>query len=325
MKYNNKIPACFYHPITVMFIDDNNNFLSTLEMGLSSVNTLQMFTDLDKASEAIALNNQAFSQNLIKIIDKDEVTEASGHLVNIAINDIHRLIYDSSRFKDIGVVVVDYKMPQKNGVDFCASIDSPHIQKVLLTAQADQKVAINAFNAGCINQFMLKRSEDLNTLLMHAIEELKIQYFKRRSSVIFESLPIDTQDLLSSPVYQQIFESIQSDSDSVEYYMIDESGSFLFLDRRGEPTWFVVKKNRDIQAQYQLAEGLGVPDAILNLLRGYKNLIFMLSIEDERQPPEAWGDYVYPAQALGESHCYAIISNRTQNKLNWNDVCSYQV
>ena len=324
MNHNNKIPACFYHPIAVMFVDDNHNFLSTLDAQLKGLNTLQMYTDLDKASQAIALNQQALSHNLIKIVDKNEVSEAAGHLVNIAINDIHQLIYNPKRFKDIGVVVVDYKMPQKNGVDFCASIDNPYIQKVLLTAQADQQVAIKAFNAGYINQFMPKRTEDLDSLLIQAIEELKIQYFKRRSSVIFESLPIETQDLLNSSAYQRIFQSIQSDSNSVEYYMIDETGSFLFLDQRGEPTWFVVRKYRHIQEQYQLAEGLGVPEATLNLLRGHDNLLFMLSIEDERQPPERWGDYIHPAQALSENHCYAVITNRTKNKLQWNKVCCYQ-
>ena len=160
--------------------------------------------------------------------------------------------------------------------------------------------------------------------LEKAIEELKIQYFKRRSSVIFQSLPIESQNLLSSPAYQQVFESIQANSNSVEYYLIDESGSFLFLDQCGEPTWFVVRKYHDIQAQYQLAEGLGVPEAILNLLRGHDNLLFMLSIEDERQPPERWGDYIHPAEALSENHCYAVITNRTKNKLQWNKVCCYQ-
>ena len=86
----------------------------------------------------------------------------------------------------------------------------------MLTAEADQSTAINAFNEGLINKFFLKKDEDLYQKLTDAIEQLKKSYFHQLSQVVLENLGKDFKGLLSNTQFQELFCKVQKDSHSVE-------------------------------------------------------------------------------------------------------------
>jgi 1,4-dihydroxy-2-naphthoyl-CoA synthase len=49
-------------------------------------------------------------------------------------------------------------IPGMDGFRFCFARKDKNIQKILLTGAADEEIAIDAFNTGCINRFLRKRS-----------------------------------------------------------------------------------------------------------------------------------------------------------------------
>lgn len=79
---------------------------------------------------------------------------------------------------EFGVIVSDFKMPEMNGIEFlieCRKI-SPDSVRIMLTGQADMKLAVNAVNQGNIYQFLTKPipPEPLESVLKSALEHYRL-------------------------------------------------------------------------------------------------------------------------------------------------------
>lgn len=188
MIAHNTKPTCLYHPTTVLFLDDNKAFLNALELELSAQNKMLTFTDPNLAMQAIQSCNEDINQAFFRTVDQGDANSATDYTVSLELNGMFNLIYDKSRFDNIGVIVVDYDMPDINGYEFCRRISDKNIFKIMLTAEADKDTAINAFNNGAIDKFLLKTSENLYQELTDAITELKNRYFRESSRTIMEGI-----------------------------------------------------------------------------------------------------------------------------------------
>ncbi|HEV8323267.1 MAG TPA: response regulator [Myxococcota bacterium] len=64
------------------------------------------------------------------------------------------------------VIVSDYRMPRMDGVEFLAQVRQrwPHVQRVLLTGQADVKAVEQAVNEAAVDRFMSKPWEEMALL-----------------------------------------------------------------------------------------------------------------------------------------------------------------
>ena len=94
------------------------------------------------------------------------------------------LIYDKKRFDHVAILVVDYEMPDINGIEFCQKLKERKIFRIMLTAEADKDTAIKAFNNGLIDKFILKTNEELYLEITFAVQELTQRYFKEISGSI---------------------------------------------------------------------------------------------------------------------------------------------
>ena len=70
------------------------------------------------------------------------------------------------------VCVVDFSMPQKDGLQVLAELTEWQGSRVLLTGQADEQVAVNAFNRGLIEQFIAKQMPDMSRHLVNVMHRL---------------------------------------------------------------------------------------------------------------------------------------------------------
>jgi two-component system, response regulator PhcR len=63
-----------------------------------------------------------------------------------------------TRAREIAVVMTDYRMPGRNGVELLKAIRStyPHISRLLISAYADKAVAMDAINQGQVEQILEK-------------------------------------------------------------------------------------------------------------------------------------------------------------------------
>ncbi len=317
-------PTCFYHPIKVLFLDDNRNFLDSLELELSSNLDMLTCTDYKEAMKVIDKSSEDINKVTIKILDHIDVDTTTDHLIDIEISNIHKTIYDKSRFNYIAIVVIDYKMPTINGIEFCRLIRNKRIMKVILTARADRAIAIKAFNDGIIDKFLLKHNENLHKELLQAIVDLQYRYFANLSQTIIAGLGVKLESLLRSNIYLNLFNRTKERANAVEYYLIDRSGSFLFLDKNARPTWLIIRNKIDLDQQMKLVEGLDAPDSILSPLKKREKLLFLLSKHEYCKPIRKWGDFLFNVKQLDTNYYFSIIQDKTKNSVKWDKIKAYQ-
>ena len=110
--------TCFYHPIKIIFVDDNRAFLDVLELEFDSHWTMQMFTSPHEALATLNKSNEMVNNATFKLINDVDADTTLDPVISFATNKLLNIIYDRSRFDQVPVLVVDYEMPDMNGVEF---------------------------------------------------------------------------------------------------------------------------------------------------------------------------------------------------------------
>lgn len=316
----NKI--CFYYPIKVIFLDDNKEFLDALVLGLD--NKINMYTDTNPLNVIKMIDNQKeFSIQEVTNLPKNLNLDLAGDcLIGFDISKLTNILYDPTRFDNIALIVIDHEMPEMNGIEFCNKLKEDKILKVMLTAAADKDTAINAFNNGLINKFLLKTSKDLYSELSRVIKDLTFQYFKILSNNIIDS-SASLSKIFKNHIYQKLFNKTLEESNAIEYYLVDSSGSILFLDDLGKPTWLVIKSNDEINEQIDLLNGYEISEIALNALKNKEKLLFLFSESDYKRPIQEWENFFLNSEKLDDEYSFAITKNKLTTAIEWNKIVSF--
>ena len=247
----------------------------------------------------------------------------SGRIIGFEMHNTLNLIYDKTRFNTVAILVVDYEMPDINGIEFCKKLKERKVSKIMLTAEADKDTAIKAFNNGLIDKFILKTNENLYQEITLAVHELTQRYFRELSRNIINgySSPIDT--LFGNKLYQKLFADVVIQAQAVEYYLVDNSGSILFLDKNANPTWLIVRHTKELTDQLDLLEGYELPDHIINSVAKKEKILFLLSEKEYKKPIGEWVDYLFDSRKLDDSYYYSIIQAPLTDSIEWDRVVSY--
>lgn len=301
-----------YFPTTVVLIDDNSSFIDSTAFNLGDKFPLKAFTNPNKALECF--NSQpalkTFRQHLFMADDE----EGDHFMMNVDLRSVDQFIYDSQRFEEIGVLVIDQAMPEIKGIDFCRKLNRHKMRIILLTGEADHKFAVDAFNEGLIHQFILKSDSDLKRAVLDGVKRQQQEYFLTQSNAILDNAepqsdPLRTQ--LSDPVFAGFFTDLCQRLNIIEYYIVDSEGSFLLMDDKAKVTFFVVKNAEAIDGYYDFAiRAENVPPSVLASLQNHTHVPFFYSSEDLQTPPERWDSKLHPATVLkGEfdTYYYAIV------------------
>ncbi|HVV67944.1 MAG TPA: response regulator [Gammaproteobacteria bacterium] len=272
--------SALYHPTQIVLLDDDAEFINSLSLAMSDQFKCQLFTTPVQAQQFL-LNNHSW-QNALKAqylqLQEEEFSKFS---VDIEISNIHQEIFNSKRFERAGILVVDYDMPSQNGLEVARMLKSRiPLKVILLTGEADQHTAIAAFNRREIDRFILKSDPNYHEQLIRYINELQHDYFAELSTAILEPLLIQKDHPLQDNHYQKLFQDAKAKHQALEYYLLDQSGSFLMLNANGEPTWLIVRTPADIELFYDMAATeKSVPKKILASLANKTKLVCL--------PPES--------------------------------------
>ncbi len=265
-----KIGLCFY-PTTTVLIDDNEDFLERISKLLHEhLLPCRYFNDPIDALEY--LNDKyvpdPFTNRCISTTRDRDIDTVVSHF---DFRKIHHEIYNPKRFEQIGVLAVDYAMPTLHGLDFCRKVNESFSQRLILTGEAGHGLAVEAFNESIIHKFLRKGELNLPDLLLEDIQKLEHDYFTKLSEIALHKASHDlykvTPACLSDPEFIKLLHSICKKYNIVEYYLLDEHGSFLMLDEKGIPSWFIVKSEKDMADLYQYAKDQEAPQDILTLLK----------------------------------------------------------
>lgn len=306
-----------YHPTAIIAIDDDKTFLMAMSRHLGIPN-LRYFTSPTEAIENLQNQNpfKRLKEKLFKTsqtYSEDIDSMADQYSSHINLKKLHEEIYCADRFNDASVLIIDYHMGEINGIDVCKKLINHPAKKILLTGGTDkEKIAIEAFNNGIINRFISKADSNFPDQLKHAISMLQNTYFKDLTTSLVPNS--STIPLLEKTHYQNFIRNLKTELNADEFYLLDTSGSALFLSN-GAPTWLIIKSSNELNDYINLASEAEYSENIFNELKNHKKIPFFFSDDDYQIPVHLWGDYLHECTPLpgNSNYFYSIIKNNFNN------------
>ena len=194
--------------------------------------------------------------------------------------------------REVSVVVVDYFMPEMDGVTFCRRLNNPSIGKILLTGRAEDSVAIEAFN--------FRRSSTASSAKASAGDG-KARTGRRRTAATLlrarrrlrrRAWPVGQFSFLRDPAFRQVFESIVSTVQPVgSTRLLQSQGPAADRLSWGIGRFLLVLTEAELRAQFEIAEERGAPPELLKALGSGARL------------PWFWGGGYQPAAANPAPAC----------------------
>jgi CheY-like chemotaxis protein len=247
-----------YFPSTALFLDDSPDFLLNFVLQLDEGVAYRIFDAPRKALDYIHQKTCA-----LEILNRTSHAQApQGSFV------MPPAVFNPHRFAEISVVIIDYAMPGMDGLEFCRQLENQHIKKILLTGQADEKLAIQAFNEGLIHRYVKKSDINAAHLITKSIYELQLAYFQGMSEKMGQERGMVQPVCLQDQAFVSLFQTICDEHKIIEYYLMDSSGSFLMLDEDANTSMLIVKRESDLLLDAQRAREANDAKDIISYTKG---------------------------------------------------------
>lgn len=316
-------PTCLYYPLKIVFLDDNRAFLDVLELEFGGQLNMSTGTDPNVILDIISDQKQDNLKTIYKLVNDVNVDTTIDRVIGFDISSISKVIYDKSRFENIAILVVDFEMPNINGLQFCEKIKDKNIFKVMLTVEADKDTVIKAFNDSLIDKFILKTNVDLFSDIKVMITELTYRFFNEKSQTLINEHTCNMKDLFSNQSYQNLLNEVLRTTKAVEFYIVDTSGSILFLDKDAHPTWLIIRHEEDFIKQLELLQGYDIPKSVMASVQRKEKTLFMLSEKEYKKPINEWLKYFYDLKKLDNGYYYSVVKDHITDLIEWDKVVSY--
>lgn len=310
MDHDLTIGHPFYFPTQVVLVDDDPDFLEGISLMLNKDLGFKLF---QSATAALQYVNAAHRHvDLVQRCYTSYKTgpQESDALSHIDIGKLHHEILNGLRFQTCSTVIVDYSMPEMNGLDFLRSLRNPHIRKVLLTGQADMELAIKAFNQQLIDQFIDKHDPRLKPKLNATIASFQDQYFRSSFKLITDPIIANNRDgFLTSPQFQTFFAELRRELGCVEYYMLDTPHSgFLMVDADGERRCLLVYSQPALDEHVDQLREIAAPAALIAEVQSGRQLpvfdVQAIPLSNQHPFIAEWQHYYYPARRIAGAMSY---------------------
>lgn len=276
-----KIP-CVYYPTTVVMLDDNMSFLENIRMTINDYENILLFDSPSAAIDFVKSSNaMPACLDVLESIDQDEID-----FDNVLSVDYTKLATFSNREDQVSVLVVDYSMPEINGVEFFEKIKPYKSKKIMLTGEADTTIALDAFNNDLIDKFLTKDVSNINVVLNNCIGDFKKEYFLDSNINLFVSSFNDIKDNFD---YIAIFNSWVSSKNIIKFHQIDDNGSMVGSDSSRKMFCFYILSENKLRDYINIAEENAGPDLLLSQLNQREKIPVVLNNQNKNTPVCEWG------------------------------------
>ncbi|MES1982781.1 MAG: response regulator [Pseudomonadota bacterium] len=269
--------SVYHHPTLTVLIDDSQSFLDSLAFQLNPQLAYKGFNDAQDAFNWLNhahLHATKSESEPIRVGYSERGAPFEQYNAAIDLDRIYHIATNRQRFEIPSVLVIDYAMPQMNGVEFCQAVRGLPCKKILLTGQADEKIAIDAFNRRLIDFFIKKNDPDALHLLDAEIIKLQKGFFKGQTNTLKDLLSRHSYEFLIDPAIAALVESLCNRYRFVEYYSFPNPAGILFFDNCGKATLMVIETVAGLISHLEVAQDQDAPPELINALRKLKLLPF---------------------------------------------------
>ncbi|MDO9404598.1 MAG: response regulator [Polaromonas sp.] len=282
----------FHRPGAIVFLDDDPDYLEMLAMVLprqwhiklylrpqACINQLQQeppVWEADAWAQQEMIDNWRSGSALIPQVL--QYWSAQGNR------------YDLSQ-----VCVFDYAMPGMDGLQALSELTDWPGGRVLLTGQADEHVAVSAFNRGLIDQFIAKQTPDISQHLIAVVQRMLDRPQLRHSQIWRAALTQPQHALLQVPsVARQL--SAFAASHWVEHVVIGQPFGILGMDADGLVSWLQLESAAGLADLAELAESQGVE---AEAARGIRDGRHLVDLELQQALGDSGRPRLLPAFSIG--------------------------
>ena len=252
----------YTHPTLTVLIDDSDSFLKSLAFQLDPALARKTFHDTSTALRWLQQTNQREDMPLHVNFDLQNLAP---HDYNVAVDleRIWRISGQAQRFAIPSVLVVDYSMPQMNGLEFCQAVRDLPCKKILFTGAADEKMAVTAFNRGLIDRYIKKSDDDALDILEQEIHALQREFFLQQSDTVRDLLLLHDYSFLQDEALAAVVHELCRLHGFVEFYIFPNPGGILFFTRDGHARLMIIETERSLHTQYEMARDSDAPESLL--------------------------------------------------------------
>jgi len=149
------------------------------------------------------------------------------------------------------VGVSDHMMPGLSGLEVFGQLRAGWPgARVLLTGQADERVAVDAFNHGLIDQYIAKQSAEMASLLARSLERLADHCHDRHDAIWRGTLRPQQMALLRQGGAGRALKTLM-DREWVEYVVCGDPFGVLGLDAEGHASWLQLQAREALPKRVQ--------------------------------------------------------------------------
>lgn len=284
----------FHRPGTIVFLDDDPDYLEMLALVLPRrwhvklfLRPMECINYLQQEPpfwEADAWNQQQLVENWRG--GKPLIPQILGYWSKY-----------TERFALTRVCVVDFSMPGMDGLQVLSELVDWNGSRVLLTGQADEQVAVRAFNRGLIDQFIPKQTPDISRRLVEAVEHMLATPHARHAQIWRATLSPEQNAVLRIPSVARDLATFAAQR-WIEHVVIGDPFGVLGMDSEGRVSWLQLETREALRALAELGELEGLTAAQLQDIRGahkLANLELRQSLGAPDHPVE-----LAPAFTIGE-------------------------
>ncbi|MEZ0309814.1 MAG: response regulator [Ramlibacter sp.] len=258
----------FQRPGTVVFVDDDPDYLEMLALVLPRHWRVKLFTRPDACINYLQQEPpfwEADAWNQQQLIEQWRDGKA---LIPQVLDYWSKY---TERYALARVCVVDYSMPSMDGLQALSELVDWPGSRVLLTGQADEQIAVRAFNRGLIDQFIPKQSPDIAGTLIGAVEHLLATPNPRHAQTWRATLSPEQNALLRMPSIGRELSAFAAKC-WIEHVAIGDPFGVLGVDSNGRTSWLQLESREGLAALAELAEIEGVAPSALAEIRAGRSL-----------------------------------------------------
>jgi len=258
----------YQHPTMTVLVDDSPSFLHSLRYQLGPGFPSIGFSDTGEAIAWLREHGAGPAALAGLLSPSVDTYTLSPQPYNIALHleQVCGIRTRPQRFMTPSVLVVDYSMPEMNGIEFCEAVRDLPCRKILLTGVADERVAIEAFNRGLIDRYVRKSDAHALDRLEAELTQLQEGYFMAQSESLRVLLALHDFSFVNDPAICGLVRELGARHKIVEHYLYKTPTGFLMYDRDARPWLLAVETEQSMKAHYEIALDGGAPPSLLEAL-----------------------------------------------------------
>ena len=253
----------FHRPGSVVFLDDDPEYLDILAMVLPSGWHVRMFMRPARCVHALMGEPRLWEQDRRSHQHMVDLWRQGKPLIP---QILQHWACTPDRYALSQVCVVDFSMPGMDGLQFLSELRQWPGGRILLTGQADERVAVGAFNRGLIDRYIPKQASDVAMRLIDAIHTLSARALEQHAAIWRSTLRPEQLDVLSDAGVQEALQALAS-RHWVEYVVIGQPFGVLGMNVDGEVSWLQLETPEGLAAMAELAEMQGMDSHALQDIR----------------------------------------------------------